>query len=123
DALPICRVPAELREPIFGQLIKRSESARVLVQALAEGKLAWTLLGPSDLHRLRTHSDAAVAAKANEVIDARRGPVQKEKDALIAQFRPVVERIGGNPGVGPRLFTPHRAPRPHLNQHSRAPPP
>jgi putative heme-binding domain-containing protein len=99
------RVPDELHEPVFGQLIKRSDWALLLVQTLADGKVSWALLGPANLHRLRTHGDAAVAARANQVIDARRGPVQKQKDTLIAQFRPTIEPLGGNLELGHSLFT------------------
>src|SRR5439155_961142 len=98
-------VPEELRDPIFGQLIKRSEWSLALVDALSAQKLDARILGPANLHRLRTHADRNVAAKANEVLDALRGPVKKEKDALIAQLRPVVEQTGGDIVEGHKLFT------------------
>ena len=85
-------------------MIKRAEWSLLLVQALSEKGIEPSLLGPADLHRLRTHSDKIVAKHANEVIDALRGPEQKEKDKLIAQFKPEVEKPG-NLENGHKLFT------------------
>ncbi len=99
------RVPAELRDAVFGQLIKRAEWSLALIQALRDRKIDARLIGPANIHRLRTHSDRAVAAKANEILDEIRGPEQKQKDTLIAQLRPVVEQSGGNAENGHKLFT------------------
>ena len=98
------RLGSELREAIFAQLIKRSEWSLALVKALEDRHVDALALGPPSLFRLRTHSDKTVAARANEVIDALRGPEQKEKDKLIAQFRPIVE-TPGNVLNGKALFT------------------
>ena len=95
---------SELREAIFTQLIKRSEWTLALVKALEDRQIDALALGPPSLFRLRTHSDKTVAARANEVIDALRGPEQKEKEKLIAQFRPVVEQPG-NLNNGKALYT------------------
>jgi putative membrane-bound dehydrogenase-like protein len=94
-----------LREAAFGQLMRRGDWAKALTEALAEQKVQAAWLGPSRLHRLRTHPDRAVASRAAAVIDAIRGPVEREKNALIAQFRPVVERAGGNVANGHKLFS------------------
>src|SRR5205823_851656 len=99
------RVPAELHDALFGQLVKRADWSLALLQALSDHKIDLALLGPSNIHRLRTHSDRAVADRANEVIDALRGPAKKEKDALIAQFRPIVEQAGANIDNGHKLFS------------------
>ena len=98
-------VANDLREVVFGQLIKRTESALALLQSMAEKKVDPLLVGPSNLHRLRTHGDKRVSAKANEVIDALRGPEQKQKEELIAQWKPLVEKAGGNLENGKKLFT------------------
>jgi putative heme-binding domain-containing protein len=45
-----------------------------------------------------------VATRANEVIDALKGPEEKQKDELIAKFRPVVEQSGGNLENGRKLY-------------------
>src|SRR6185436_16476326 len=72
---------------------------------MSEKKVDARLIGPANLHRLRTHSDSAVATRANAVIDDLRGPAQKQKDALITQLRPAVEKSGGNMENGHKLFT------------------
>ena len=97
------RVPVELREAVLGQLFTRADWSLTLVQALADRKIDYVALGPSNLHRLRTHPDKTVATRANAVIDALKGPEQKEKDSLIARFRPEVERPG-NVENGHKLF-------------------
>ncbi len=96
-------VPSELREAVLGQLLTRADWSLTLVQALADRQIDYVALGPSNLHRLRTHPDKTVAARANAVIDELKGPEQKEKDLLIARFRPEVERPG-NVENGHKLF-------------------
>jgi putative membrane-bound dehydrogenase-like protein len=98
------KLDTELREVVFGQLVKRGDWANLLVQALTDKKIDTFALGPANLHRLRTHADKGVAAKANEVIDALKGPEQKQKDELIATFKPVVEQPGGNLANGKKLY-------------------
>src|SRR6185295_3863920 len=84
----------DLREAAFGQLLKRADWSEAMVQALADRKLEPEMLGPSGLHRLRTHADEKVAKHAVEVITTLRGPEQKEKDSLIAKLRPEVTKPG-----------------------------
>ena len=88
------RVPIELRELVFGSVIRRADWVPVLLQALADKKIDLLTLGPANQHRLRNHSDKTVAAKANEVLDALKGPEQKQKEALIAQYRMEVVKVG-----------------------------
>ncbi len=97
------KVSGELREVVLGQLFTRADWSLTLVQALADKKIDYLVLGPSNLHRLRTHPDKTVATRANAVIDTLKGPEQKEKDTLIARFRPEVERPG-NVENGHKLF-------------------
>lgn len=99
----------ELREAAFGQLLKRSDWSAAVVADLKERRLDPNLLGPSNLHRLRTHADAEVAKAANQVIDDLKGPEQKEKEALIAQFKSEAIRPG-NPANGAKLYTANCAP-------------
>lgn len=94
----------DLREAAFGQLLKRADWSSAVIQALADRKLDPAVLGPGNLHRLRTHSDATVAANATKVIAELKGPEQKEKDALIAKLRPEVVKPG-NAANGAKLFT------------------
>ncbi len=99
------QVPNDLREVVFGQLIKRAESAMALLQSMADKNVDALLVGASNLHRLRTHGDKRVAARANEVIDALRGPEQKQKEELITLWKPLVEKAGGNLENGRKLYT------------------
>ncbi|PYI80123.1 MAG: hypothetical protein DME26_22195, partial [Verrucomicrobia bacterium] len=98
------KATAELKEPLFAQLVKRSEWTRALVEALADKRVALNTLGPAFTHRLRTHPDKSVAHFANETIDALRGPEAKQKDELIAKLKPEVEKRG-NLENGHKLFT------------------
>jgi putative membrane-bound dehydrogenase-like protein len=88
------RVSGDVREAVLGQLLTRADWSLALVQALADRKLDLALLGPANLHRLRTHPDKAVATRANTVIDELKGPEQKEKDQLVAKLKPEVEQPG-----------------------------
>lgn len=97
------RVPAPLREDVFGTVVRRTEWARELLQALADKKIDLITLGPANQYRLRNHSDRDVAAQANRILDSLKGPEQKEKDAIIAKWRPEVAKAG-DPKHGKELF-------------------
>jgi putative heme-binding domain-containing protein len=107
SALP--NLTFDLREVAFGQLIRRVDWAQALVQALADHKLDPGLLGLTGLHRLRTHSDSAVAKRATQVIAELRGAEQQQKEELIAKLRPQVAKAG-NVANGAKLFTQNCAP-------------
>ncbi|MBX3747393.1 MAG: ThuA domain-containing protein [Verrucomicrobiae bacterium] len=92
EAMP--RLEFDLREAAFGQLVQRVDWSGMVVEAMADGRVAPVLLGPSNLHRLRTHADRQVAARARSVLDELRGPEQKEKEALIARLLPEVIKPG-----------------------------
>ena len=113
------RVVPELRDPVFGQIVKRAEWTLALLQSLSDKQIDSKLLGPANIHRLRTHSDKAVALKAGQVIDALRGPEQKQKETLIAQLRPVVEQPGGNVENGHKIFTANCIPCHKLKDEGR----
>ncbi len=97
------RVAPEVREPIFDALFKRAEWSLQLVKAMSDRQIDTLGVGPANLFRLRTHPNREVAAKANEVIDALRGPEQKEKDQLITRFKPEVQKPG-NVANGAKVF-------------------
>jgi putative membrane-bound dehydrogenase-like protein len=101
DAFP--KLAPELQEAAFAQIVKRGDWSLALVEALKDGKVTLATLGPASVHRLRTHSDRAVAKRAGEVIEELRGPEAKEKGALIAKFIPEVEKAG-NVENGKKLF-------------------
>ena len=98
------KLKPELQEAAFAQMIKRSDSSLALVDALKSGKVMLATLGPSAVHRLRTHADGKVGARAREVIEELRGPEAKEKNALLAKLTPEVEKTG-NLEKGKALFT------------------
>lgn len=97
-------LPFDLKEAAFGQLVKRSDSALALVGAIKDRSVDLRSMGPAAVHRLRTHSDANVAARAVQTIDEIRGPEIKEKDQVIAQFTSAVEQRG-DLAKGKALFT------------------
>jgi putative membrane-bound dehydrogenase-like protein len=99
----------DLREAALGQLLKRADWSGAVVQALADRKLDPALLGPANLHRLRTHADQGVAERAGRTIDDLKGPEQKEKEALIARLRPEAVKPG-NAANGAKLYTQNCAP-------------
>ena len=100
----LSKLPGELVEPAFGQIVKRADSVNALLTALADKKIELTTLGPARQHRLRTHPDAAIAKRANEVIETLKGPETQQKDALIAQLAPVAVTTG-NAANGKTLYT------------------
>ena len=98
------RLPRDLQETAFGQLTRRADWSMTLVEALHAGKVTPATLGPTALHRLRNHSDRAVATRANTVIDALQGPALREKNTLLARLIPEVEKPG-HAENGKKLFT------------------
>lgn len=98
------RLPADLRDAALAQITKRTDSALAFLGAVESKKIELTTLGPGGIHRFRTHPEKSVADRANQIIDAIRGPEIKEKDALIAQFAEAVEQPG-NIEKGKALFT------------------
>ena len=98
------KLTGNLIEPAFGHIVKRSESANAFLDLIAARKVDLRTLGPARVHRLRTHGDAAVVQRANQLVDELAGPEAKEKDALIAKLRPEVEKPGRAEN-GKQLFT------------------
>ena len=98
------RLSADLVEPVFGQIVKRTETSAAFLDLIASKKVDLLQLGPARQHRLRTHPDLAVAKRANAVIDDLKGPEAKQKDALIARLTPEVEKPG-NVENGKKVFT------------------
>jgi uncharacterized protein len=103
------KLSPELAEPAFGQILKRSESASAFIDLLEGKAISPRALGPVRVHRLRTLGDAALAKRANTVIDGLAGPEEKAKDDLIAKLTPDVVKPG-NLENGRKLFTQNCAP-------------
>ena len=97
-------LPADLVEPAFGQIIKRTDASAAFLDSIAAKKIDILQLGPARQHRLRTHPDSTVAKRANAVIDELKGPEAKEKDALIAKLSVEVVKPG-NVENGHKVFT------------------
>src|SRR5439155_213508 len=74
------KLAPELQQAAFGQVIKRSDWALAMVDALKSGDITLQAIGPANVFRLRTHSDRTVAQKAGAVIDELRGTEVKTSD-------------------------------------------
>ncbi|HEU0010894.1 MAG TPA: PVC-type heme-binding CxxCH protein [Verrucomicrobiae bacterium] len=100
----LTNLPPALHDAAFAQILKRADWSLALLEFLQSGEVKLASLGPGTIHRLRTHSDSAVALKAREVLDALRGPEETEKSALIAKYTAEVGKPG-NVKNGKELFT------------------
>jgi len=98
------KLPPDVIEAAFGQIVKRGDTAGAFVDLIGAKQVDLALLGPARQHRLRTHPDAAVAKRANTIIDELKGPEAKEKEALIAKLTPEVLKPG-NLENGHKLYT------------------
>ncbi|MFM1770186.1 MAG: hypothetical protein RJA22_2715 [Verrucomicrobiota bacterium] len=85
---------APAQDAAFAQILKRADWSTAFVNALKSGQVNWRSIGPGPSFRLRTHPDKAVASLATSVLEELRGPEAKEKEKLIAQYTPVVEKPG-----------------------------
>ncbi|MSR63623.1 MAG: c-type cytochrome [Planctomycetes bacterium] len=82
------------RERALAVLLARPAATHVLLDALDAGELRANELGPQGLHRLRNHPDATVAARATELLQRLVGGERSDKDALLAELTPLVDRPG-----------------------------
>jgi uncharacterized protein len=98
------RVQAEVRSEVFAQLIKRADWTVQFINALETGTINQTLLDPNSVYLLRKHANPEVAKRANAFLDKARGPLAKEKDALIAKFAPEITKPGDT-AAGHAAFT------------------
>jgi len=101
------QISSEHRPLAFGTLLKRAEWAQKLCDALEAKSLAPADLGVSGPSRLQTHADPSVAARAHAVFEVLQGP-RREKDALIAKFRPALD-ASADVKSGKELFEKHCA--------------
>src|SRR5262245_60773853 len=82
------------RERVLAVLLARPASASVLLDVIAAGEIRVPELGPAGLHRLRNHPDPATAQRAAEVLAELGGGERNDKDALLAELAPQVDRPG-----------------------------
>lgn len=99
------QLEGEGREAAFGQILRRPEWSLALLKQVENKEIPLRQLGPTSIHRLRTHADAQVAKRADQVVQAIRGPEEKQKDALVERFMAAVEK--GRPVIanGKKAFT------------------
>jgi len=98
------KLNGELQTAALNELLKRTTWSMALLTALQNKDINADTLGPANIHRLRIHPSADVAARANTVMDKLRGPEAKEKAVLIASLVHEVEKPG-NVENGKLLFT------------------
>ncbi len=89
--------------PAFEVIIQREEFSLALLKALESNRLTPAALGPANIDRLRRHPVRAVNRLAASVLGASI-ETSAEKDALIAQLLPAVQKPG-NIANGRQLFT------------------
>ncbi len=98
------KLPAEAQAPAFEVLLQRADWALTLINAAKAKQIDLTLLGPTNLARLRTYPNQAVSDRANALLDELMGPAMKAKDDVIAKLTPIVEEPG-DAAKGMVLFT------------------
>jgi putative membrane-bound dehydrogenase-like protein len=106
EALP--RMDPTAQDAALGVLLSRREGVTAVLDAVESKVLALSDLGPNNVHRLRTHPERDLAARAAKVFDSIRKPTTN-KDALIASVFPQVAK-GGVPAKGREVFVKNCAP-------------
>jgi putative membrane-bound dehydrogenase-like protein len=103
DAVLIAAFKANRSPTVFEQIIRRNEASLALIDALRQGTLRASDVGPGNLARLRTHPTKRVANEASSVLE-KLGAVTLEKEPLIAKLMPEVTKAG-DPANGRTVFT------------------
>jgi putative membrane-bound dehydrogenase-like protein len=88
------RLAGSARERAFELLARRPVWANALLDRVASGALTPAVLGPQKMHRLRTHADAAVSARATELFAKLGAATNAKVDELVAKLLPEVDRPG-----------------------------
>lgn len=96
------KLPAEAQPVAFETLLKRSDWALALLDAIAAKQVDPVSFGPANAFRLRTFPDKAVSKRANNMLDAL-NPMAKAKDEIIAKLAPLVGKPG-NAVTGKAMF-------------------
>lgn len=95
---------ATLKESAFNQLARRPDWTRLVLDALKDGRMTVERLGPGNVSRLRNHPNKAVSQLANAVLDTLGRPGGSQKDKLLSELTPLVEKPGGDAEKGKQLF-------------------
>jgi putative membrane-bound dehydrogenase-like protein len=106
DAYPTLSTRAQDR--IYEKLIARAAWTGLLLDEIGAKRVDARELGPQKLHRLRTHADAATAARARDILDAALPP-SKGVAELVASLLPEVDGPG-DAANGKSLFTQNCSP-------------
>ncbi len=87
----------------YDALLTRAEWANAFLDAVEAGKIRISDLGPANVFRLTSHPVKAVAERATKAVAKLRSG-SGDKDAVIAQLRPIVTQAG-NAAHGKEVFT------------------
>ncbi|MES2474911.1 MAG: PVC-type heme-binding CxxCH protein [Verrucomicrobiota bacterium] len=101
DAYP--SLPENQQQVAFTALVSRPDFATALLDAIEAKQIASAKLAPGQLSRLTSHPDAAVAKRATTLFSSS-GTAATDKNALIANLLPQVEKPG-DIANGKALFT------------------
>ncbi|MBM3977179.1 MAG: c-type cytochrome [Planctomycetes bacterium] len=93
-ALHFGRLSGGPRERAFELLARRPAWANALLDRVEQGGLTPAVLGPQKMHRLRTHADAAVGARATELFAKLGSATNGKVDELVAKLLPEVDQPG-----------------------------
>ncbi len=85
------KLSSENKPLAVGTLLKRRQWALDLLDAISSKTISLKDLGVQTPSRLLHHPDASVAKKAVGVIEALRGPQPRQRESLIARFRPYLD--------------------------------
>jgi putative membrane-bound dehydrogenase-like protein len=91
-----------LKLKAFDEIVNRGTWAMILLEDIDKGRFTTADLGPGNIARLRHHPDRD-AERAAQRLFARIAPVSSEKDDLIAELLPEVDKPG-DPEKGKLLF-------------------
>ena len=84
---------SSVQERIFEKLVARAAWSGALLDSIESAQIGAGTLGPQRTHRLRTHADAAVAARADALL-GKTTASGAAIDALVAKLLPEVDRPG-----------------------------
>ena len=94
-----------LQNVAFNQLVKRPEWTNLLLIAMQDGAVKLDQLGPGNVERLRNHPNKETASAARKLLDVMGRPAAPEKNKLLVELTPQVEKTGGDIQKGRQLFT------------------
>ncbi len=82
------------RDLAFDACLRRAHSSAALLDALERRELALAELGPQRQHRLRTHPDAAIAARAAQLFTQLGAKPSAKVEELVTRFLPIASQPG-----------------------------